>query len=191
MPLPTFEGVPTTLANIWRLPWDNRHKEVLFLLAHDGIPTAARMHSDSRCACGSPRPGRLRHFWHCPVAQAALRSLTSCLPPDMDLPRSALWLARPAPDDVHAGAWEVASLCALCAMDHRRRAGWRRLQEGAQPGPALVPALERSAAARFWALLADFCAVRAVHRDWQRPLSRPHPFFRYSRLEDKWCLRRP
>ncbi len=45
------------LDRLWRLPWANKHGEVMWLLLHNRVPTAARMHSATCCACGAPIPG--------------------------------------------------------------------------------------------------------------------------------------
>ena len=84
----------------------------------------------------------------------------------------------------------MVSLCALCAMERGRCAGWRWLLEGKEPGLALVPALQRCAVARFWELLADFCAVDAAPAVWQIELCRPHPFIQYDCRSATWRVRR-
>ncbi len=55
-PAATAAAVQHTVADfqsrqqrLCRLPWFNRHEEVLWLLPHDGIPTATRMHSTGSC----------------------------------------------------------------------------------------------------------------------------------------------
>ena len=92
---------------------------------------------------------------------------------------------------VHAGAWEVVCLCALGAMERGRRAGWQRLLEGQAPGPALVPSLRCCAVARFWELLADFCAVDAAPQAWRRELRSSHPFLSFDTHNAQWRVRRP
>lgn len=165
------------LQRLWRLPWSNQHKEVLWLLLHDGIPTTARIHATSSCACGAPSPGRLHHFWDCPLARAVVEVLSSSLH-GIFVSRDSVWLCLP-PAGVHAEVWELVCLCALCAMDRGRRAAWQRMQHGLQPGPALISALSRHVIARFWELLSDFCAVNAAPASWER-LPPSHPFISFD-----------
>jgi hypothetical protein len=47
--------VQTVLRRLWAVRWDNRRKEVFWLLVLDGHPTPARMHSPG-CTCGGCRP---------------------------------------------------------------------------------------------------------------------------------------
>ena len=94
-----------------------------------------------------------------------------------------------------------ARLCCLLnqaldrALDHaRRRACGRRLQERAQPGPALVPPQERSAVARSpGALLAmaDYCANGAAPRAGGARSACPTPSSTQASLDDERCLQRP
>jgi hypothetical protein len=76
-------------------------------------------------------------------------------------------------------------------MERSRRAGWRRMHNSELPGPALALALSRSAVARFWELLADFCAVRAAPPAWQPHLGPAHPFFGFDRCSATWRVQRP
>ena len=120
-PPPAPEALPdlkAALRSLWRLPW-NARKEQYWCLAHDALPTAARLHKDQPCDCGAPeqRPGRLHHFWTCPVARAVVSDIEAALaaaqpgaaaPP---LARAAIWLAL-APAGVHPGVWTCVGWCA-------------------------------------------------------------------------------
>ena len=69
---------------LWRLPWENCHKEILGRLAVDGVPYVGGPHAHQgfshlnarRCPCGAvlhgPAPARAHYFWECPVAVASL-----------------------------------------------------------------------------------------------------------------------
>ena len=57
----------------------NDMKEDFWRLFHNGFPTAGRLHaSEQRCGagCSAVSPGRMHHFWECPVAQAVVAVLT-------------------------------------------------------------------------------------------------------------------
>lgn len=141
---------------LWRLRWDNGYKEVYWRLALDGLATAARMHMPSEsCLCGHLCPGRLHHFWQCPVAVAVVREVLAGLPPAWctrpvggppALACSHVWLMTPPRGRrrVCAGVWRVVCLAALVAMDEGRRAtnGWRLALrvEGERRADAAAPA---------------------------------------------------
>ena len=104
-------------------------------------------------------------------------------------------MARPPPGPaVHAGLWAVVCLAALCAMrrsfGHAAAAYLRRrcrLEEGqlpplpSEPGSARA-VLSAAAVARFWDLLAEFCAVAKPPEDWVDALRawHGHPFFQMN-----------
>ncbi|PRW05685.1 Transposon TX1 uncharacterized 149 kDa [Chlorella sorokiniana] len=111
------QEVAALLQRLWRLRCDNGLKEPFWLLAHNGLPTAARLQSS--CKCGAAAPGdRLHHYWACPVAAAVLSSIAAAA--GGSIPRHAIWLCR-APAGIYAGVWDLVCLAAVAAMDHGRR----------------------------------------------------------------------
>ena len=129
------DGIALAQRKLWRLRWDNEFKEVYWRFVLNGLPTYARMGSlaSNRCLCGEPGPGRLHHYWECPLAQAVLDAVEAHLPPGgpvgavpgthaMVLPRH-LWCMEPprCRPRVHGGVWRVVCLAALNAMDYGRR----------------------------------------------------------------------
>jgi len=180
--------LPTLFAQLWRLRWDNSVKEVFWRLVYDGLPTAARQHRPFSCACDSFSPDRLHHFWDCPVAKAVVSILVDRLPRVSVLPRSAVWLCL-APAGQHEEAWAAVSLCALAAMERGRREMYRRLCEGQAPSPAFVTSLQRHAIARFWELLADFCAVGAPRPAWRESIGTSHPFLSFHSNTNSWHVK--
>lgn len=77
--------------------------------------------------CGAACPGRVHHFWDCPVAVAVVDSVLTALPAAWctrvagrpPLTMRHVWLMqRPAgPKKLHSGVWRVVCLAALTAMD--------------------------------------------------------------------------
>jgi hypothetical protein len=129
---------------VWRLRWENCHKEVLWRLALNGVPGAGGHDVCPRgpCPCGwhpqappevnaeqwrtnEGAPALRQHyFWDCPVAQAVLHELSAALPPGVGLHCAHLWLClSPTPRVVQA-VWEAVCLAALSAMDQGRRTLW-------------------------------------------------------------------
>ena len=178
---------------VWRLPWHNYHKEVLWRLSLDGFAMVdgARFHQRDggarSCPCGRGLVSRIHHFWRCPAAQSVVAAIRSALPPAaaQQLTRHHVWLVR-APPGVHGGVWQVVSLAALSAM-HR---AWLAIQ-----GPRMRPddprrATVASPAVRyeraclavvewFWSALRDFVWLNPEPpKSWSSygrvPLS--HPF---------------
>ena len=181
-----------TLTRLWRLPWDNTHKEVYWRLALNGLPLASRMPPTPRpCQCGShdPHPGRLHHYWTCPAAVAVADAVSTALG-GVPLTRSNLWLARPPPG-IHRGVWDVTCLASLAAMDGGRRMMVARSMAAppdTPPDPALPAAAARHAVARLWILLEDFCSVGTAPFSWRAEVPPTHPLLRWDALSSHWRL---
>lgn len=183
--------VPIALRRAWRAPCDNRHKEILWFLLYDAIPTAkllaARSTSETwPCVCGHPCPGREHHFWECPVAVAVTTELQRHLPAVVgQLHISHIWLGQPPPS-VHPGSWAVIALAALNAMERaRRRATKNRIElRDGEVAPISVSAVSRFAVARLWGFLADLCALNIMPAEW-RPLQ--HFLFQWVPDTSQWA----
>lgn len=179
------------LARIWKLNWDNSHKEVLWRLAVNGLPLASRMRGGGPkpCSCGHATPDRRHHFWECPVAVAVVDSMQAQLGVRRNITCRNLWLAEP-PANVHAGMWDVVCLAALVAMDSGRRLMTRTILTAREQNSQLTPGLTQHAAqhavARFWDLLQDFCTVGLAPATWQAQLSGEHPFFCWQPVAMEW-----
>ena len=190
---PDGATVAQLLPRLWRLPWDNQHKEVFWRLVLNALPLAARMPSAPQpCGCGAahPHPDHRHHFWDCPVAAAVTTSLSAQLG-GRRLTLKHLWLAQPPPG-VHAGVWEAVCLAAVAAMDGGRRLmKARQLATPAAPaGPELAAAASRHAVARLWDLLQDFCSVGAAPASWRGAVPPDHPFLRWQPGAQRWLLAR-
>jgi hypothetical protein len=115
--------------------------------------------------------------------------------------RADVWLAQPpsAGSSVHEQVWLVVCLAAVSAMDYGRRRmvaehlaaqppgadsqGLRQLSlfeawglDAPAPAVSAAEVAGRSAVARFWALLADFCSVGLLPRGAQSVPLDGHPF---------------
>ena len=134
----------TAMRTLWRLPWDNRHKETLWRMSVVGVQ-AAGGHDIvlGPCPCGWEVPaaaadGALAYqahvFWECPVATAVRATLASALPPATPLPCAAVWLLRPPGDrPLHAGVWQVVCAAAVRAMAWGRRYLWAKTHDSSTP----------------------------------------------------------
>ncbi|KAI3427176.1 hypothetical protein D9Q98_007113 [Chlorella vulgaris] len=174
--------VQAVLARLWRVRWENCHKEPFWRLVCDAVPTASRLHMDQPCQCGGAPADRRHHFWTCPVARGVVDSIAGELTARQLLPAplaaAHIWLAA-APAGVHGGVWDVVSLAAVAAMDHGRRRMYA-MSLAPPPLPPLVPVCLRSARARFWTLLTDFVALRCAPASWQAHLPPGHPFIYFD-----------
>jgi len=171
----TAEEVLAALRRLWRVRCENRLKEPFWRLTQDGLPTAERLHAGNLCACGdpSPSPGRLHHYWACPVARAVVDSISAAV--GNPVPRAAIWLAR-VPAGVQADVWCVVCLAAIAAMDHGRRV----LYAISQGPPSAAPARDVASTAarnRFWRHLSDFLAYQRSLPPWRDACPPGHPFF--------------
>jgi hypothetical protein len=193
----------------WVLKWDNHRKEVLWRLMLDALPTAERMHhTQEACACGVVCPGRLHHYWECPVAQAVvtvLRDQLHMCGVQVDVYRPHVWLARSPCTLVHAGVWLVVALAALLAMDKGRKLLYVWSQRLTQQ-PLLSPhhileqhqhhimLASKLASATFWDMLGDFVGVGDCHPEWEGRVGITHPFLYVvpatEQAPSKVCVRR-
>jgi len=165
------QEVAALLRRLWRLRCDNGLKEPFWLLAHDGLPTAARLRTT--CKCGAAAPcDRLHHYWSCPVAAAVIGAIAAAA--GRAIPRHAVWLCR-TPPGIHAGVWDLVCLAAIAAMDHGRRTLYA-LSTGPPPEAPLSAIAGRSACARFWSHLTDFMAFSCAPPGWRNHCPTGHPF---------------
>ena len=186
------------LQAMWRIPWHNKNKEVYWLLALNGLPTAERMATVERCACGAEGShGRLHYFFDCPVAQHLIHELQAAL--DSPSPvRPADLLHASWPPSCHAGVGQVVTLAATDALWHAVRRG-RKAQmpsRGGEPaetaGATLAARMGRLAVAHFWDRLADFCALQLAPVAWRAECTGGGRFLHWLPQEETWVvLRRP
>ena len=185
------------LRQLWRLPWENCHKEPYWRLVYDAFPTAARLHLDQPCLCGGAPADRHHHFWTCPVAVAVTTSISAAItehqPAAPPVTVAQLWLARPPPG-VHAGVWQVVCLAAVAAMDSGRRRMYVLNLGPANPPPhppTIVATCARFAVARFWSNLADFVGLHRVPRRWRPHCPAGHPFIFFDHAAGYFAAARP
>ena len=128
---------------LWKLPWENERKETFWRLAINGVPAAGGhdIAPTGPCPCGwhGPPSGedqphramqqQIHVFWSCPIAAAVRESVSSALPPETQLPCSALWLLQ-APSGIHNEVWSVACAAAVEAMNWGRRYLWALSRDG-------------------------------------------------------------
>ena len=181
----TAQDVERRFAAVWRLPWDNRYKSVLWGLVYDAFPCAGRLggFSIGPCVCGQADPDRHHFFWACPVAQHLVSEMQRCLSTLSPLSVAHVWLGI-VPDGVGGRVWCLVSLAALVAMNHARLLGMARnlaLQ------PSSVEAMGRRVVARFWALLEDF---RVAGPPDSFASGGPQPFLRFDSASGLWALAR-
>jgi hypothetical protein len=130
-----LKGLTTGMKAIWRLPWDNVHKEPLWRLTINGVRHAGGhgLCPSHPCPCGFTAPTtslsteeqsfawRLHHFWHCPIAQAVVEEIRRALPLGTDISCAHLWLLRHPGGVSHDGVWGVVATAALAAMHSGRK----------------------------------------------------------------------
>ncbi len=197
------------LTALWRLRWDNHHKEVFWRLTMDGLPTAQRMHSGASCLCGAVAPGTVHHLWECPIAGAVAVELEAELGAAAGtLLRGAVWLMQApksaAGQQLDQHVWRVVCLAALCAMRSgwkhaagaaHRWEGWQQQQQQqhpasgqrrsrqrslqAPPQPS-VAASQRHAVLHFWGLLGDYARLDKATDEQYGRVGVNHPFLHSS-----------
>lgn len=119
---------------VWKLPVENRHKEVLWRLAVNGVAGAGGHDICLRppCACGyqltdaqvhrqDSKLQRQHVFWDCPVAQSVREQLQLGLGGAAPAVQQwQVWLLQPPPR-VRPAVWRLVALAALEAMEYGRR----------------------------------------------------------------------
>ena len=179
---------------VWKLPVENKHKEILWRLAVNGVAGAGGHDICSRqpCACGHQLTAaqvrnqrsqlhRQHVFWECPVAHGVREQLQRGLGEGAAAVQQwQVWLLQPPPR-VRPAVWRMVALAALEAMEHGRRFLWWSIRgRGVDVDDALQQARLR-AAAEFWAILHDFAAETLVvpERGWAS-VGPNHPFLAVS-----------
>jgi hypothetical protein len=190
---------------VWRVPWENPHKEVFWRLAVNGVAGAGGggICFARPCLCGGgmltahqhsvmdSTPHRQHAFWDCPVAQRVVQQLRRALG-NRALSQWNVWLLQP-PRDVCCAVWRVVALAALEAMETGRKTLWREWNLAGAPDEDEEPAAARRAkaaavesagqraAAAFWLALHDFArGGRSIpSRGWDR-VGVDHPFLAAS-----------
>jgi hypothetical protein len=188
-PAADMQQLQKLFAKLWKLPWDNKWKELFWRLTVDGRATLARMHMvGASCTCGVVAPDVRHHFWQCPVAQSVVSLLQSCMPSVIQpLHTIHVWLARSPGGGMHKGVWLVVCQAALMGMDQGRGLlyKWRKQLDapGGEQPPAYLQTAEqrvqaacRVAAAAFWDRLHDFVGLRAYPAVWLQHILPTHPF---------------
>lgn len=106
----------------WALQWDNKHKEIFWRLAVDGVADGHHWQGlgGRVCACGRGNPRRQHYFWSCPLAQAVVGEIRRCCPGQPVLHQKHVWLMI-EPDGVPEEIWKVVCLSAMNSMDKGRR----------------------------------------------------------------------
>ena len=186
------------LRRLWKLQWDNKHKEVYWRLALNGLPLAARM-KNSRpgapvltCGCGHTNPCQRHHYWDCWVVEDVKLASNAKLATNQQITPQNLWLCD-APEGVHAGVWDVVCVAAIAAMDSARRrmvaARMEAERQGLRRTPQEIPQqASRQAVSRFWDLLQDFCSLATAPTKWQEQVTQGHPFLFWEPAKKEWRL---
>ena len=172
----------TTLHRLWRLRWDNTHKEAFWRLAANGF-SAFPMHASNlqrglpaaRCPCGTAMDfgDRRHHFWDCVIARTLLDDLQrhAAAP----LSRAHVWLAQP-PAPLSPVVWDVVVLACLSALEGGRRALYaaRASRDSVLPRATLTR-IGVTVTLDFWARLHDFATLGLAPPDWST-VPPSHPF---------------
>jgi hypothetical protein len=154
-----------TLKRVWQnVRWENSRKLPLWLLAHDGFPTAARMGKvEQCCSCNAAGSTRRHHYWDCGVAAGITASIASKLWADggngQSLQCRNIWLVeKPAHGAGHISdtSWAVVCLAALGAMESARKYGFSTSHSQTMQPSGILPRVRRYGIARFWDLVADY-----------------------------------
>ena len=135
-------GLRPRIGKVWRLPWENKHKETWWRLLLNGVAGAGGhdIGLKGACPCGWAPAAHLSSrdraaeqrahvFWHCRTACEVRKVLTHNLPAGVQLQPYNLWLLQPPTPDIHWGVWAVVGLAALEAMASARKCMWARHME--------------------------------------------------------------
>jgi hypothetical protein len=187
--------VRATMKSVWRVPMDNRVKEVWWRLMLNAVPSAGGhgICLRGQCACGfalsaqdlagrNSAQHRQHVFWDCPVAREVREQLRLGLrsAPQASVQRQHVWLLRaPQQSGCCAVVWQAVALAAMAAMDSGRRTVWALTAGRPGANAAAVAAAGRTAAVHFWRVLQDFAhACRKAPSSAWDSITVEHPFLR-------------
>lgn len=196
--------VTQALATVWRLPWEGKHKEILWRLAVNGVAGAGGhgIQFTSACPCGHQPSGasatehRLHAFWDCPVAQEIRQQLAHGCGGEQPA-RQHVWLLQSPSRGCQQGVWQVVGLAALNAMEYGRSRLWAQTlqadsdRQGGHRRADMLSTVQQAAVAFFWSEIQDF----VVHRRGVAPagwdsIQAGHPFIQF-RPDTGLCLHVP
>lgn len=186
-----------TLGRLWRLRWENEHKEALWRLAAHGIAGFPMMRGRAgregvsgsgqvvRCPCGAVfvRPGvcavRRHLFWDCFVARTLLEDISETLRARggvevTAVERPHLWLVV-APAGLHARVWDVVGLAALAALERGRQRMYSAFGDTSVLSRPTLVRIGAYVVADFWARLASYAALGLPPPGWSS-VPGDHPF---------------
>jgi hypothetical protein len=178
--------------SVWKVPWENCHKETLWRLAVNGVQGSGGLNICHRepCACGyqlseaQVRAGaghlhRQHAYWDCLVAQAVVQQLQQGLG-GRQLSQWHVWLLQPPSGgggEIQPAVWKVVGLAALEAMDLGRRYMWWRIKQGGVAAAVGLEEAKTRASSAFWLALHDFARDgRLVPSKGWGAVGADHPF---------------
>jgi hypothetical protein len=181
-------NLESAMADLWRIPWDNRYKDTFWRLTVNGVRAMGGHDISFPCACGwCPPPQiptplqamamRAHCFWDCPVAQAVVSELCHALPASSIISKTHLWLLRSPAVGILPEVWAFVAMTAVHAIYRGRCAMLNAFLDPSRPLPPLdlVRLGSQSACGWFWCLLQDFVDLQSIPRSWGA-LGPHHPF---------------
>lgn len=186
------QALPSRVRRVWKLPWENKWKELWYRLLQQGVRGAgghgwALPRDAAACICGwhqavgAPSPIRatqLREhvFWGCAGAQEVRRTLEANLPAEACLLPHHIWLLEPpaCTPAVREEVWFAVALSSLHAMHQ----AWRY---ASCPEPSHAPDVSLVAAKATDALeaaLKDFACCQGLSSALPA-IGAPHPFLHH------------
>jgi hypothetical protein len=192
------KDVRSMLQRMWKLPWSNDKKEVLWRLVLDAHPTIGRLHKPGPCGCGTvsgPSVEWTHVYYGCPAARMVLAAVTAELQGRWSLegwPLAVdhLWMAQPPVHTLHQGVWDVVCLAVLRALDGIRKYFYILARQGKAPGPQLAQQAGRKGVAKFWSELADFIGLGVAPLKWRTEVPSGHPFLYWEMATERWLVNR-
>jgi hypothetical protein len=186
-----------TLRRLWKLRWENEHKEPLWRLALHGItgfPMAADRVARAaraghvhvlRCPCGAGMSGEggcwvRRHlFWDCHLARSLREAMGAAMGAavgslDAAFTREHLWLVLPPPG-IQQRVWDVVALAAVAALERGRQRMYKGWSDGAPLTHQQLVVLGTDVVADFWGRVASFASLGIPPKGWGAVPSQ-HPF---------------
>lgn len=185
-------AIPKLFTNLWRLPVANKFKEPFWRCALDSIPTAARLHKNDKCGCGTGpiQPSRQHHFLECAVANGIYELISSQIP-TATIPEIKIMVRTtscPDPALVYPPIWRLTCLAAFSAMESGRKWLWQAIHiQREQKGETLVTRALAHATAHFWSVLLKM-GRGGLPPPWRPMAEVPHPFLGWDRVQETWCI---
>jgi hypothetical protein len=214
----TARHVTKMLSRLWSRPCEGRALEPFWLLALNGVATAARMDKllGQPCGCNERIEPDLKHlFFECRILKRLLDSVNAQFQGSWSIPQQVqhhhIWLATRPHSQLHQGIWDLVVIFLIRAFDNARANWVDRVKKhqnnapvptrssrtaGSAHRPAMAPGVEMIESVgsvcltEFWSYLSEFISLNTLPTSWLDAVPSDHPFIQPDLETRIWRISR-